>query len=294
MPLAAALRTWDEDLGGTADYVTYHAGKRLLRVVDFKYGAGTFVDVEDNKQAMVYALGVLLQVNQPVDTVEIYIVQPRYEGAEPVRMQSFPAWKLMDFAGDVAEAAAATRRADAPLKAGPWCAKTFCPNRADCPALQQQEHALMAYDFAAVPVAPATLAQWLTSVPLVKERIKAIEELAYQQAVGGVPIPGWKLVDKRARRQWTDEQKVIEWAKQRAIEPFEEPSLKSPAQLEKGLKKAEKGELAEFTVSVSSGSVLVPEGDARPAISKQITVDDFAAIGGPAEPKQLTASNLFD
>jgi hypothetical protein len=38
-------------------------------------------------------------------------------------------------------------------------------------------------------------------------------------------------------------------------EPFADPELKSPAQLEKGLKKAEKGELAAFTVSLSSGTV---------------------------------------
>lgn len=294
MPLADALRAWDKDLGGTADYVAYSAKQKLLRAIDFKYGAGTFVDVNDNKQAMIYALGVMLAIGEPVDTVEIYIVQPRYEGVEPVRKDSFPAWKLMEFAGDVADAAAATRKPDAPLNPGSWCAKSFCPNRADCPALQAQEHALITQEFSVVGVEPATLAKWLVSVPLVKERCKAIEELAYQQAVSGAQIPGFKLVEKRARRQWTDEGKVIAWAKERAIEPFAEPALKSPAQLEKGLKKAEKEELAAFTVSLSSGTVLVTESDARPAVSKMITVDDFAAIGGPTEPAKLTANNLFD
>jgi hypothetical protein len=292
MPLHAALRAWDQDLGGTADYVTYDPVKKWLRVADFKYGAGVFVDVDNNKQAMLYALGVMLAVDQPVDTVEIYIVQPRYEGAEPVRMQLFPAWQLMEFAGEVAEAAKATRNPQAVLTPGPWCAKTFCPNRADCPELQRQETALMTQEFAIVPVDPVTLAKWLAAVPLVKERIKAIEELAYQQALSGVHIPGHKLVEKCARRQWTDEKAVIAWAKERAIEPFEEPELKSPAQLEKGLKKAEKTELAQFTVALSSGTVLVAEGDARPAVTKAITADDFVAIGGPTEA--LTANNLFD
>jgi len=45
---------------------------------------------------------------------------------------------------------------------------------------------------------------------------------------------------------------------------------------------------------LSSGTVLVTESDARPAVSKMITVDDFAAIGGPTEPAKLTANNLFD
>ena len=295
MPLADALQTWDPDLGGTADFVSYHPAKKTLRVIDFKYGAGTFVDVNDNKQAMLYALGVMIAVAQPVETVEIYIVQPRYEGVEPVRKQSFHAWQLMEFAGDVADAAKATRSPSAPLHAGPWCAKSFCPNRSDCPALEKHHHALMAQEFSAATVlAPVALSALLVAVPLVKERIKAIEEYAYQQAMRGTAIPGWKLVDKKGRRQWTNAEGVIEWAKKRAIEPFEEPTLKSPAQLEKGLKKPEKAEIAAFCATVSSGSVLVPESDARPAVSRMVTVDDFAAIGGPPEPKQLTADNLFE
>ena len=101
-------------------------------------------------------------------------------------------------------------------------------------------------------------------------------------------------MEKRGRRHWTDEDAVIKWAKDRAIEPFEKPELKSPAQLEKGLKKPEKTELAAFTATVSSGTALGPDTDARPPVGKQITADDFEAIGSPqAAPKQLTAENLF-
>ena len=293
MSLADALQKWHGDLGGTADYVTYSPQKKLLRVVDFKYGAGVFVDADDNKQLKVYALGAMLTVNVPVDFVEVYIVQPRYEDAEPVRKEGFPAYDLMEFAGDIAEAAEATRQPNAPLTPGSWCAKTFCPNARTCPALEGMQHALMKQEFSTiVPADPKALGQLLTAVPLVKERIKAIEEFAYMQATAGTAIPGFKLVEKRGRRQWTDEPAVMKWAKDRAIEPYEEPELKSPAQLEKGLKKAEKAELAQFTVSVSSGTALVPDTDVRPAVSKQITVDDFTAIDGA--PKQLTVTNLFE
>src|SRR3990167_5635746 len=291
MSLTPALQKWHGDLGGIADFVTYSPQKRLLRVVDFKYGAGVFVDADDNKQLKVYALGAMLTVNLPVDFLEVYIVQPRYEGAEPVRKESFPAYDLMDFAGDIAEAAEATRQPNAPLTPGPWCAKTFCPNARTCPALEAMQHALMKQEFSAVVnFDPKALGQALAAIPLVKERIKAIEEFAYIQATAGITIPGFKLVEKRGRRQWTDEPAVIKWAKERAIEPYEEPELKSPAQLEKGLKKSEKTELAAFTASVSSGTALVPEADARPAVSKQITVEDFTAIDGA--PKQITVTNL--
>lgn len=295
LSLTDALKEWDDDLGGTADFATYSPAKRLLRVVDFKYGAGMFVSADDNKQLKVYALGALLAVNAPVDTVEVYIVQPRFEGAEPVRMQSFPAHDLMEFAGDIAYAAIATRLPEPPLTPGPWCKKTFCPNARMCPALERMQHMLIKQEFSAViPFDPKTLASALDAIPLVEERIKAIKEFAYAQAVAGRTVPGYKLVDKRPRRQWTDRIAVIAWAKQRAIEPFEEPVLKSPAQLEKGLKKSEKTELAAYTVSVSSGTALVPEADARPAVNKMITIDDFEAIGGASQPKQLSATNLFE
>ena len=147
---------------------------------------------------------------------------------------------------------------------------------------------------AVVPFDAAQLASALTAIPLVEERIKAIKDFAYAQACEGREIPGYKLVDKRPRRQWTDEQAVIKWAEERAINPFEPPSLKSPAQLEKGLKKSEKAELAEFTASVSSGTALVQDTDARQAVSTMVTVADFVPVGGAeAAPKQLSADNLF-
>ena len=294
LSLHDALKSWDQDLGGTADYATCNA--KLLRVVDFKYGAGVFVSADDNKQLKTYALGALLAIGRPVETVEVYIIQPRYEGVEPVRMQSFPAYDLMEFAGDLAVGAQATRQSDAPLNPGPWCSKTFCPNAAICPALERKQHMLIKQEFGAVvPVDLDKLAEALAAIPLVKERIKAIEELAYAEATAGRKLPGYKLVDKRPRRQWTDEAAVIKWAKERAIEPFENPSLKSPAQLEKGLKKPEKAELAQFTASVSSGTTLAPETDARQAVSKAITVEDFTAIGGPVKAQlQSPAFNLLD
>ena len=147
---------------------------------------------------------------------------------------------------------------------------------------------------AAVPYDAQALSTALTSIPLVEERIAAIKAFAYERASAGDAVPGYKLVEKRARRHWTDEALVIKWAQDRAIEPFEKPELKSPAQLEKGLKKPEKADLAAFTVSISSGTALVPEADARPAVSKQITVNDFETIGSSqVAPKQLTAENLF-
>jgi len=211
----------------------------------------------------------------------VYIVQPRYEGADPVRMQAFPAYDLMDFTGALADAAKATRLPDAPLIAGPWCKKTFCPNARICPALERMQHMLVKQEFsAAVPYDAQALSTALTSIPLVEERIAAIKAFAYERASAGDAVPGYKLVEKRARRHWTDENAVIKWAEERAINPFEALKLKSPAGLERGMGKPEKADLSQYTAFVSSGTTLVPESDSRSEINKRITADDFQLIGG--------------
>ncbi|MFO0254501.1 MAG: DUF2800 domain-containing protein [Betaproteobacteria bacterium] len=289
MPLLDALAKIDPDFGGTADYVRYRPSAKHLRVMDFKYGAGTYVEADDNKQLKIYALGAVLQVAKPVTEVEVVIVQPRFEGARPVRSWSFKASGILDFVADLQEAAEKTRLPGPPLAAGDWCG--FCPAKRICPEITKKRNAILAAEFGEV-VNHAELATLLAAVPQVKAQIKAIEELAYREATAGREIPGFKLVDKRATRKWKDGEKgaLIEWAQTNAIDPYEKPELKSPAALEKELakdaprgKKKEIGKVLEpFVEKVSSGYALVPASDDRPAV-KQISINDFAVVDGAAE-----------
>lgn len=292
MPLLTALAKIDKDLGGTADHVRYRPATETLKIRDFKYGQGVYVDADDNEQLKVYALGALLEVNAKghyPNNIEIDIVQPRYEGAKPVRSYRFSAIDLLGFAADVAEAADRTRQKDAPLASGDWC--KFCPAAKSCPELERKQHALLADEF---PVAgsvgayePEKLAAALASIPLVKERIKALEEFAYAEALAGKPPPGFKLVDKRAIRKWKSEGEVILWAQERALDPYEPRQVVSPAAMEKLLakdaprgKKKEAGQAIEHLVErVSSGTVLVPLSDERPA-AKLVAADDFPMLAG--------------
>lgn len=286
MPLLDALSKIDPDLGGTADHVRYRRSTRHLRVMDFKYGQGTYVEADNNEQLMLYALGAMLQVEAPVNTVEVVIVQPRFEGAKPVRRWTFKAYEILDFAGDVKTAAHKTRLPNPPLAAGDHC--KFCPKARTCPELEKKQHAIIELDFATMPVAayePLKLAGALAAIPLVKERIKAIEEFAYAEATAGKEIPGYKLVEKRANRKWKSEGDVIEWAEKVAIDPYAPRELLSPAQLEKRLavdapkgKKKEAGKALEpFVERVSSGMALVPVSDDRPP-AKLVQANDFPQL----------------
>lgn len=291
MPLLAALQRIDMDLGGTADAVRYRPKAKHLRVFDFKYGSGVYVDAEDNEQMKVYALGAMLEIDRPVVDVTVTIVQPRFEGAPPVRDFHFKARDIFAFIEQVQSAAVETRKKDAPLAAGDHC--KFCPAARTCPELEKRHHALVAADFAVLPtVTPEKLAQALISIPLIKERIKAIEEHAYAEAQKGVIIPGYKLVDKRPTRRWKSEADVVFWGEEHKIDPYAPRELLSPAQLEKKAGKIFSKSLAEHIESKSSGTVLVPEADDRPP-AKHITADDFAVLGTTADKKEAVPVSLF-
>lgn len=300
MPLLNALQKIDPDMGGTADFVRYRPSTRHLRVFDFKFGSGTYVEVDDNAQMKIYALGAMVETNQLIQDVTVTIVQPRFEGAAPVRDYHFKAVDILDFIADIKKAADLTRDPSAPLVAGEHC-KHFCPNAGPskqhpngCPKLLEMQHALVAADFNSVSVyEPAKLAAALAAIPLVKARIKAIEEFAYAEAVAGRDIPGWKLVDKRPNRSWIDEDAAMTWCAENIKDNYVERKLKSPAQIEKLLaerapkgKKKEAGKMLDpFVQKISSGTVLVPVSDERQP-AKLITVDDFAVIDGNASSKQ--------
>jgi hypothetical protein len=283
MPLLEALQEIDPDFGGTADFVRYRPSTKVLRVTDAKFG-GTFVNADDNPQLKVYAIGAMLQVGLPVDTVEVCIVQPGYEGAVPVRVWTFKAFDIMDFVADLKEAAAKTRLPEPPIAAGDWC--KFCPARRDCPELERHQQNVVRAEFGNV-VDYAQLASALASVPMLKERIKAIEEFAYAEAVAGRfgEAHGYKLVDKRPSRKWKSSGDVAEWAQGLGIDPYAPREVLSPAQLEAKLKAtAPRGKKAEaaavlepFIEKVSSGTTLVPVSDERPP-AKGITKDDFEVV----------------
>lgn len=276
--LTEALQKIDPDLGGTADHVRWRPKAKHLKVTDLKYGAGKVVEPTDNPQLKLYALGALLSVDKPAETVTVTIVQPRIEHEDGrVRDWTFKAVELLDFAADVADAATRTREVNAALVPGDAQCQ-WCPARRTCPELEAKQHALIAAEFKdLVPYDPQALGKALDLIPLVEARIKALREFAYEEAMRGAEIPGHKLVAKRATRQWLDPKAVADWAEARGIDPYEEPKIKSPAQMEKGLKKPEKDAIADMVVSVSSGFALVPESDKRPPARLALAAE-FAVI----------------
>ena len=98
--------------------------------------------------------------------------------------------------------------------------------------------------------------------------IKDARALAHERLEKNMPVPGYKLVAKRATRQWADEKQLhVTWFNM-GLTPteYQKVELLSPAQMEKVLKKRKLALPDDLVVAVSSGSTLAPESDPRPAV----------------------------
>ena len=283
-----ALKKLHPKFGGSGDYVRWRPSTRHLRVEDYKHGAGIPVDVDDNRQLKVYALGCLLTNPQfNADEVEIRIAQPRCDHEQGrFRSYTFKAIDLLEYAADLIDAARRTEEFGADLvpskKACKWCPANAANK---CPAVQQETHALTRADFSVVDPASYSadqIAEFLEKAPLVEQRISAIREFAYQEMCKGQQFPGWKLVDKRATRKWKDEAEAEKFLMSISHAGGKMPpgaihkpaKVKSPKQIEDMLGKKEFATLvADFVVKESSGHTLAPVSDPRPPAQVALLTD---------------------
>lgn len=277
------LSSIHEGCFGTADHVRWRPATKTLTVTDYKHGAGLPVEVENNKQLLYYGLGALVTLGLPAKTVKLTIVQPRCEHPDgPIRSTEIEAFELIEFGAELKMLATATEDPNAPLVPGDHC--RFCPAAKDCPALTAKRQLIARSEFSPVlSYDPAKLREALDAIPGVEAQIKAVREFAYAEAEAGRCPPGYKLVAKRATRKWRDEEEAKSSLCKLVTdddlyeELFEPKYLKSPAQVEKLLGK---GKIDNLTISESSGHVLAPEDDKRPAV-KLAAKEEFTALPAP-------------
>ena len=276
-----ALDWIDPDMFGTNDCALPEPWG-LLRIHDYKHGAGHAVEADHNPQGLYYALGALGQQNVLDHThVEIVIVQPRaYHKDGPVRRWRIPVEEVYAWADrELIPGLARAKAPDAPIAAGDWC--LFCKARAVCPAAREQADEIARQVFSEIPGAPAQLdrperlteeefLRVLEVGQIVKDWIRECYAYAHMRLERGEELPGWKLVAKQSRRAWRDEDRV----KARAFTHigaaiYEQPGLKSPAQMEKAFKAANLDpKLIEPLWEKKSTGVTMARGDdKRPAVA---------------------------
>jgi hypothetical protein len=241
-------------------------------VLDWKFGDGVAVEVEENPQLMFYAAAAMRTpaaqwAFEGVTEIEMVIVQPPAVKRWVTTPERIAAFELQ-----LVQAVRSSEKPNAKLEVGDhcrWCAaKPVCPQMTGAVdrALQTQ---LQAID-------TQMLGSYLANADMLEDWIKDLRALAFALLDSGAPVPGYKLVAKRGTRQWTDEKDVVHWLDGKGLEPNEiySKEILSPAQMEKVLKKRKLTLPDDLVVSVSSGTTLAAESDPRPAvlqIGKQLT-----------------------
>jgi hypothetical protein len=231
-------------------------------VLDWKFGDGVPVAVEENPQLLFYAAAAMRTPQtqwafEGADEIELIIVQP----PSVKRWLTTPA-RVKAFEDELVAAVKVAMKPDAPLKAGDHC--RWCAAKPVCPQMTGAADRLLKAKIEALPV--DQIARYLEQVPLLESFIKDLQQLAHNLLEEGQPVPGFKLVNKRATRQWIDEDKAVAFLTSAGVEAWGEPKPLSPAQAEKALKKAKIALPDDLVVSVSTGSTLAPESDPRPAV----------------------------
>lgn len=189
---------------GTGDCLVIGSG--ILHVIDFKYGKGVPVAADENPQMILYALGALAAYAMlyPIETVSMSIVQPRL--AEPCTW-TLSAAALMARAEMIRPAAQTAYEGKGDYCAGDWC--RFCRAKSNCRARNEQygnvATALEAFGKAKPPlITNDELGDILRRAAPIAAWVADLQEYALAAILRGETVAGWKAVEGRSNRQFSD------------------------------------------------------------------------------------------
>lgn len=266
---------WVENGFGTGDCVI--VADEVLQIIDYKHGLGVLVSAGDdvhggNSQMMCYALGALEVFGDiyDINQIKMTIFQPRRDN---ISTYTISRDNLLKWADEVLTPTAQLAYVGkGEFKASDHC--QFCKVKATCRKRAEYNLELAKYDFEM----PATLDN--TEIAAILEKVDEmiswgndINEYALKQAQSGVHFEGWKVVEGRSNRKYTDEKAVAFKVKDAGFDPYEKKLLGVTAMSTLLGKKKFEELLGELIYKPPGKPALVPESDKRPAINTAI--EDF-------------------
>ena len=259
---------WVEQGFGTSDAIIISNG--TLRVIDYKHGLGVLVEADNNPQMMCYALGALelFDAIYDIDNVAMTVYQPRRQNISTFEMSKDDLYR---WAEEVLKPTAELAFAgDGNFLCGEWCG--FCKAKHECRARAEANLLLAQYDFKLPPLLEdSEIEVILSRADQLVSWVNDIKEYALQQAISGKDWTGFKLVEGRSNRRYTDEAAVTQVVTNAGFDPYERKLLGITA-MQKLLGKSRFEELLSAYIEKPQGKpTLVPESDKRPVMNNAKT-----------------------
>lgn len=260
---------WVPEGFGTGDVVII--ADNILEIIDLKYGKGVPVSAIDNPQTRLYGLGCISNYSMLYDfsTVRMTIIQPRLDSisTEEMTMDELLAWAEEYVKPRAIQAMAG----EGEPASGDHC--QFCKAKFNCRARAEDNLEMAKYDFQdPFLLSIDEIAAILAKADELQKWAGDIQSYALDQAENhGVKFPGWKLVEGRSNRTYTDLEKV---EKTLVSAGYEDEKIHKPKELlgitamEKEIgKKQFEVVLKDLIIKPVGKPVLVPESDKRPELS---------------------------
>lgn len=261
---------WVPDGFGTGDCVI--VADDILHIIDYKHGLGILVEADHNPQMMCYALGALELFDgiYDISNIRMTIFQPRRDNVSTYECTKE---ELLSWAGNtLAPTAALAMTGQGEFAAGDHC--QFCKVKATCRKRAEHNLELAKYDFAM----PDTLDKLEIAAILAKaDSLTAwandIKEYALQQALSGVTYDGFKVVEGKANRKYSDDAAVAATIINAGYDPYEKKLLGITAMTSMLGKKKFEELLGSLVIKPQGKPTLVPESDKRAPLNT--ANDDF-------------------
>lgn len=296
---------------GTGDMIILgkdEHGRGLLHICDYKNGKGVFVDAHENSQMMLYATGALNAYGYiyEIETVRMSIIQPRLENISTYEMS---AANLRDWGESIRPIAQMAFEGKGEQHPGDWC--RFCRAKPVCKACMEEALGLAREEFldldggalaeeaeetdatapynadTSTPVfkAPglvsfAELVKVLPTLNRISSWIESVFAFVSGEAINhGVPVEGYKVVEGRSKRIFTDTKAVIKAAESEGYTDIYKQELLTLTEFEKMMGKKKFAEILGQYVTKPPGKLaLVPESDPRPAVDLSTVEDEFESL----------------
>lgn len=257
---------------GTGDCIIIYGD--TIYVIDFKYGKGVPVSAVGNPQMRLYALGAYTTYAflYPITTVKTAIVQPRLDtiSEEVITVEELLAW------GESIKPIAQTAfEGKGEYVSGDHC--RFCRAKGQCRARAEFSLSLEEVHFMKPPlISNEEVGQILERAKNLAKWAADLEAYALAECLKGIEIPGWKAVEGRSTRQFTNQDeafKVLTGAGYEEAMLYERKPL-TLAATEKLIGKPKFAELLQGFINMPPGKpTLAPVTDKREAI-KTITAEE--------------------